>query len=654
MVEVDEELATAGVEMRARAAEVAQTTLVLGQIHASVPVGVRRLRWRALGVAVSVAAACAVVVVVRSGADQSITTAGTDPAAAAASSNDSAVDLTTTLAASPTTPTETASTPAPATTLRGQTSRLDESPDLGVITALPAAPISGRSSPESVWTGSEFIVWGGDLPADGVADDPQGAAYDPNTHTWRVLPPAPIVSRADAATVWTGTEMIIWGGETTSSAFADGAAYNPVTNAWRVLAAGPLAARAFSGVVWTGDRMIIVSGHPSEVSLSPGQPNPALQGASYDPAADRWTRIADAPGEIHGPDPQMVWTGTDVLAVLGPDMLLGPSSPGALPSMLATYSPSTNTWTTAHSPTQPAPSELTLISPPGPDALVAAIDPVPGVPSYILDAHGNVQRTLAPRPLDPFYQAFSDPVWDGTELISWLGNPHGLALNPATDTWRIYNAGSLPPQIGSAMAWTGTELLTWGGSMYDANSNLVGAAAGISYRPDTTGNQRPPASTVTNPPLGQVGAALPKIAAATEDVQHHVVLDLSGGLTVETRGLFNDVPSLCVISAVSRTETGRVCADNPSAIGLFDFPIADPADASAAYEIIATASTTMLTAATPCKSATGSTDGSDVTLWACHVSASPNDPLIGPLRITVSSPGTTPVDIAMRIPIPAR
>src|SRR4051812_31071749 len=81
---------------------------------------------------------------------------------------------------------------------------------------LPAPPLPGRENAASVWTGTEVIFWGGMTPAVGGSTSRpvrgDGAAYDPATGTWRLLPAAPIGPRSNAASVWTGTEMIVWGG----------------------------------------------------------------------------------------------------------------------------------------------------------------------------------------------------------------------------------------------------------------------------------------------------------------------------------------------------------------------------------------------------------------------------------------------------------
>src|SRR3989442_10547406 len=54
--------------------------------------------------------------------------------------------------------------------------------------ALAAAPIAGRISEGVVWTGKEMIVWGG---VSGGAQLGDGAAYDRSTDSWRGLAPPP-------------------------------------------------------------------------------------------------------------------------------------------------------------------------------------------------------------------------------------------------------------------------------------------------------------------------------------------------------------------------------------------------------------------------------------------------------------------------------
>jgi hypothetical protein len=80
-------------------------------------------------------------------------------------------------------------------------------------TSTVGAP-SGRKSHTAVWTGSEMIVFGGRTKGGtgtliGASD---GASYDPTTDTWTPLQDGTPGGRADHRAIWTGTEMIVWGG----------------------------------------------------------------------------------------------------------------------------------------------------------------------------------------------------------------------------------------------------------------------------------------------------------------------------------------------------------------------------------------------------------------------------------------------------------
>lgn len=88
--------------------------------------------------------------------------------------------------------------------------------------------------------------WGGTQ----MREHPQlndGAAFDPSTNRWRVLAPSPLAGRYGHTAVWTGSQMIVWGGtdEGPSDAIphrlADGATYDPETDVWALLPNAPLA-----------------------------------------------------------------------------------------------------------------------------------------------------------------------------------------------------------------------------------------------------------------------------------------------------------------------------------------------------------------------------------------------------------------------------
>jgi hypothetical protein len=63
----------------------------------------------------------------------------------------------------------------------------------------------------AVWTGSEMIIWGGN----GISDDflRTGGRYNPATDTWTATTTANAPDgRYNHTAVWTGSEMIVWGG----------------------------------------------------------------------------------------------------------------------------------------------------------------------------------------------------------------------------------------------------------------------------------------------------------------------------------------------------------------------------------------------------------------------------------------------------------
>ena len=81
--------------------------------------------------------------------------------------------------------------------------------DTWTTTSTTNAP-AARASHTAVWTGSEMIVWGGY----GGTYLNTGGRYNPSTDSWTAISttnaPAP---RGVHTAVWTGTEMIVWGGD---------------------------------------------------------------------------------------------------------------------------------------------------------------------------------------------------------------------------------------------------------------------------------------------------------------------------------------------------------------------------------------------------------------------------------------------------------
>lgn len=157
---------------------------------------------------------------------------------------------------------------------------------------LNAGPLAVRRSAGAVWTGREMILWGGTAYID--EDDSwvtysDGAVYAPHDDSWsqpRGLSNGSSrpSARFTPTAVWTETEMILWGGWDTMSA-SDGAMYDPVADSWRralglEVGSSPLAARSYPEAVWTGTEVIIWGGNDEGVMFG--------DGAVYDPADDSW------------------------------------------------------------------------------------------------------------------------------------------------------------------------------------------------------------------------------------------------------------------------------------------------------------------------------------------------------------------------------
>src|ERR1035441_5577220 len=72
---------------------------------------------------------------------------------------------------------------------------------------------AGRYNHTAVWTGSEMIAWGGDSRSSSRTYYNDGMRYNPTANTWTALPTtgAP-AARGYHTAVWTGNEMVIWGG----------------------------------------------------------------------------------------------------------------------------------------------------------------------------------------------------------------------------------------------------------------------------------------------------------------------------------------------------------------------------------------------------------------------------------------------------------
>src|SRR5438093_432174 len=126
--------------------------------------------------------------------------------------------------------------------------------DTWTPTNLTGAP-DGRASHTAVWTGSEMIAWGGF--DDNGFELNTGGRYNPSTDSWRATSTtnAP-EARVYHTAVWTGSEMIVWGGY--CCGFNTGGRYNPSTDSWTATSTTNAPTPRWSHkAVWNGSHRIV-------------------------------------------------------------------------------------------------------------------------------------------------------------------------------------------------------------------------------------------------------------------------------------------------------------------------------------------------------------------------------------------------------------
>ena len=165
--------------------------------------------------------------------------------------------------------------------------RYNPGTDSWTATSTTNAP-SARWDHTALWTGSEMIVWGG---TDQTNYLHTGGRYNPATDSWTPTGLANVPPGRDYHTaVWTGSEMIVWGGvDETFNVTNTGGRYNPSTDSWIATSPGNAPSpRDSHTAVWTGSEMIVWGGY----HYPPG--DDLNTGGRYNPASDSWTSTTTA------------------------------------------------------------------------------------------------------------------------------------------------------------------------------------------------------------------------------------------------------------------------------------------------------------------------------------------------------------------------
>jgi N-acetylneuraminic acid mutarotase len=353
-------------------------------------------------------------------------------------------------------------------------------------------PPTARYYHTAVWTGEEMLVWGG--YSNEYIDLEVGGRYDPSTDVWQPMPPSPNeVSHGGHTVVWTGSEMIVWGGfgPTTSP----GSRYDPSTDSWSVTSTGTDApdARFYHTAVWTGSEMIIWGGDDI-------YGNPVGTGGRYDPSTDRWKPTSTSsecptPRSYH----TAVWTGGEMI-VWG-----GVARPGGLTDTGGRYDPLTDSWRPTSRDLAPIVRwEHTAVWSGGEMIVWGGL--AGGRPSNDggrYDPATDSWRATSTAPGVPEERSQHSAVWAGTEMIVWGGNGLGSGIvnsggryDPIADTWRATSMGAnaASPRVLHTGIWTGEEMIVWGGA------SPTGSALSTGARYDPLADRWQPMSVGSNMP----------------------------------------------------------------------------------------------------------------------------------------------------------
>lgn len=360
----------------------------------------------------------------------------------------------------------------------------DSKEDVWIALPLESSP-SARAGHTAVWTGREMIVWGG---MNRLGFLKSGARYDPARTTWIPMSTAGAPSsRILHTSVWTGSHLLVWGGfsfEDGEGLFADGGKYDPASNRWTALPKSPLAARMATEAVWTGSEMIVWGGLGGSVL----KPDHRGDGARFNPTTGAWAMLPSAGAPSPRSGHSSVWTGTELIVWGGARGAMG--RPQHL-SDGARYNPKTSIWTPITSAGAPRARSAHRAVWTGREMIVWGGESPAGV---LADGARYDPQTDTWRPLQsagaPGARSGHTAVWTGTEMIVWGGSrSSGAALgdgaryDPARDKWTLLPSFGRPSnRYGHGAVWDGTQMIVWGGYRRQG-AEMAPSADGARYVP---------------------------------------------------------------------------------------------------------------------------------------------------------------------------
>jgi hypothetical protein len=350
------------------------------------------------------------------------------------------------------------------------------------ITNVPVA----RTRHTAIWTGTEMIVWGG---LSGGVTVSSGSRYNPDTNAWTSTSTANAPeARYGHTAVWTGTEMIVWGGFSTVGGYLNsGSRYNPATDTWtRISSTNAPTVRYQHSAVWTGNEMIVWGGF-KDFTLNTG--------GRYNPTTDSWTPTTTLNAPVGRMNLSAVWTGSQMI-VWG-----GQGNPSVLQSG-GRYNPSADTWMPTATLNAPSARSSHTAVWNGSEMIVWGATPFPsGDQRNAGGRYDPLSDSWIPTTMTnvPVARYVHTAVWTGAEMIVWGGSTNssnsmgdGGRYNPTSNTWISTCGNNAPSARAYASAvWTGREMIIWGGAANGSQTLDTGARYVVQSTPtllrDTSG-----------------------------------------------------------------------------------------------------------------------------------------------------------------------
>ncbi len=360
--------------------------------------------------------------------------------------------------------------------------------DVWTATTTTSAP-TARMAATSVWTGKHMIVWGGrDVAGNGVAG---GGRYDPVANSWAAVDTADgdaPATRVGHTAVWTGSEMIIWGGASTyqgATEYANGGRYYPAEpgggNTWLPVSATLQPPKRWGhSAVWAATNTSMLH----EMVIYGGFNDGVLSGTDayrYNPTTNTWGAILSL-GEVEARTRAGMWFDGQNIGIWGGRNTTVPLADGVM------YDITTGTNTVVSASAAPTARVPNLIWT-GKHVVVmdvgfgeeaacgSLLDSQRGARFDPFTGTGGTWSAVSTVGMPTDCRAGAGFTWTGSKIFYYGGlddsisarNTGGL-YDPVFNVWTSLTH-SLYPGSGAATVWNGNEVILWGGGNYSSVYN---------------------------------------------------------------------------------------------------------------------------------------------------------------------------------------